>query len=311
MLLLTGATGFIGSKLLKRLLQESYDVCCIRRKTSNIARVKEEYGQCVWIFNEEESMEAVFRDYPIDGVIHCATEYGKEQNDSLKVYQANLFFPYTLFEYARRYHCRFFMNTDTFFEKEIQGLQDIHQAVYQHEYVKSKAVFKHLVLDMIAKTPFPFINLQLEHVYGAGDSKKKFVGYILESFLNQIPYIDLTAGTQYRDWIYVDDVVEAYMTVLKHIDSFQEACFYHAEVGTGRATSVRNFVELAKELSHSDTVCNFGVKAMNDNELMYSCADNRMLLDLGWNPQFDLQKGINQMIRENKYGNNLSGDTYL
>ncbi len=59
------------------------------------------------------------------------------------------------------------------------------------------------------------VNLKLEHMYGPKDDDSKFVTWITNQMLNNISSIDLTEGTQKRDFIYIDDVVDAYMLMLE------------------------------------------------------------------------------------------------
>lgn len=297
MILLTGATGFLGSKLLKRLIAEKYEVICVKRATSDFGRVKELYPCCKWINIDGENVETAFQRYDVETVIHCATNYGRKSEMYLEVYKSNLDFPLTLLKYAQQYGCRYFINTDTFFVKEIDVLWKNNEPVYMDDYVKSKYIFTNIVKDHIGEMELAFINLQLEHIYGPDDGADKFVDYLIRNMLQDVPAIELTEGIQQRDWTFIEDVISAYMVVLEKLESFQERVFYHFEVGTGKGTSLREFVETVKKLTNSTTKLEFGKRQMNVNELDKSWADNRELCKLGWKPCYDIVRGIQQMLK--------------
>lgn len=301
MILLTGATGFLGSKLLRELINKKYKIVCIKRSTSDCSRVKDIFSECEWFDNDEDNIEEVFRKNKIDIIIHCATNYGRIAGEGIKVYDSNLAFPLKLVQYALKYGCKYFINTDSFFVREIQSLWVGNEVVYMDAYAKSKYIFTHIIKDQINEIELAFINLQLEHIYGPGDGKGKFVESLIMNLLNNVPKIELTEGLQKRDWIYVDDVVSAYITVLEKINNFSPKQYYHFEVGTGVETSLREFVEAAKKITNSTTELEFGKRPMNTNELKNSCADNRKLSDLGWIPHYDILSGIKEICKFEGY----------
>ena len=77
-------------------------------------------------------------------------------------------------------------------------------------------------------------------MYGKLDDEKKFFPWILKS-LEQGAEINLTKGGQLRDFIYIDDVVSAYMITIQKAKQLQK--FNEFDVGTGVLTSVRTLVE--------------------------------------------------------------------
>ncbi|EDM2890084.1 CDP-abequose synthase, partial [Salmonella enterica subsp. enterica serovar Typhimurium] len=59
-----------------------------------------------------------------------------------------------------------------------------------------------------------FVNMRLEHVYGPGDGENKFIPYIIDCLNKKQSCVKCTTGEQIRDFIFVDDVVNAYLTIL-------------------------------------------------------------------------------------------------
>ncbi len=74
--------------------------------------------------------------------------------------------------------------------------------------------------------------MKIFHMYGPGDSPNKFIPWLIAQLKNNVPKIDLTAGEQTRDFIYIDDVCTAFKTVCDKMDDIPER-FASFEVGTG------------------------------------------------------------------------------
>lgn len=291
---LTGGTGFLGSKILKMLVEHDDSVVCLKRKSSNMARVVEIQEKCSWVDSDELDFENLFEVEKFDAVIHCATNYGRGQEDCFSTVCTDLCFSIDLLHLASNYNVPFFINTDTCFSRNLCG--NIGGDVYLWNYTASKTFFVEFARHNAEKINCAFVNMCLEHVYGADDGKGKFVDFIFESLCTNVASIELSEGLQKRDWIFVDDVVDAFETILLNKDNFKKGTFFSLEVGTGVATSVADFVGMVKRMSESTTRLDFGKKQMAKGELMFSVADNKNLVKLGWKPQYSLEDGIKKIL---------------
>jgi nucleoside-diphosphate-sugar epimerase len=145
-------------------------------------------------------------------------------------------------------------------------------------------------------TATKFVNLVLQHPYGPGDRPGKFVPAMARQCLTSTGTIDLTPGEQKKDFVYVGDVAEAYQLVLAKAASL--ANFTEFQVGSGKAVSIRHFVELLHRLSHSKAALRFGGLPYRDAEIMFSQADPAPLLALGWRPIVSLEEGLLRLLRD-------------
>ena len=297
-ILLTGATGFLGSSLLKKLINEGFEVICTFRETSDFSRVQAIKNDCLWVESSEVELENIFSDGKIEAIIHCATFYGRNANQFNNVYESNFSFPMMLTKLASKYSVPYFINTDTFFTKEIGASLNFNKKVYMDSYTKSKFIFRETVKCNIEECSFAFINLILEHVYGVDNGKGKFIDFLKNSLVNNVKEIPLSLGSQKRDWIFIDDVVAAYICILRRHSIFKCGEFYNFQVGTGVETSLKEFCIRMKIASKSDAVLKFGAVDMAPNELLDSVANNKDLLKLGWKPITDIEKGIERILRK-------------
>jgi CDP-paratose synthetase len=287
----TGATGFLGASLVHRLLKLNCAVYATKRMQSNLSRYDSSLTQPIWVELEGICFEHFFKTHTVDCIVHCATDYGRKNINPIQTVEANLIWPLKIIHAATGYvSC--FVNTDTILPKDISN------------YSLSKKQFcewLHVYSDKISS-----VNVSLEHFYGPGDDTTKFTSGIINSLLLSKPEILLTSGLQKRDFIYIDDVVDAIVLILKASNLFKNE-FYEFEVGSGEATCIKDFVMLAKTLAgNTSTKLNFGAIPYRKNEMMEVVADISELNKLGWMPNTKLSDGLKNTIKNEKLRLNLA-----
>jgi CDP-paratose synthetase len=109
--------------------------------------------------------------------------------------------------------------------------------------------------------------------------------------------VSLTHGHQKRDFVYLDDVVSAYLKLIEYGRS-HEFSFKTFEVGTGQSVQIRDFAETIKAISNSPTVLGYGDIPYRADEIMDSKADISQLHELGWSPTTYVQEGILKILDE-------------
>ncbi len=285
-ILLTGGTGYLGSKILKKLADEGYNIILLKRSFSNPVRIKEYLKKIRFYDVDRIPLETIFSENSIDMVVHCATNYGRRENDPLQVIEANLLLPLKLLELGKKYRIKCFINTDTILDKRI------------NYYSLSKKQFKDWLF--VYKQDFTCINVALEHFYGSGDDATKFVTYIVHNLLKNVDKINLTKGEQKRDFIYIDDVVSAFLKIIASSDKFGQD-FYEFEIGTRNPLSIKEFVELAKQLSgNKHTFLNFGAIPYRESEVMIYHVNTSEISKLGWRCEYTIEEGLKKMIESEK-----------
>lgn len=288
---ITGVTGFLGSSITRRLLDENYNVIGLKRTTSKIWRIENiKNDPRLSLYDIDKSdPEEIFNNNKIEAIIHTATEYGREKSPLYKILEANLILPIRLAELGIHAGTKLFINTDSYFNKNNNS--------YSHllNYSLSKKSLL-IWLNKISKK-IKIINAVLEHIYGPGDAPSKFVeGIIRKIAVEKVEHISLTHGHQKRDFIYIDDVVEAYSRILK-FGLTHEFSMKTFEIGTGESTEINNLVKQIKILSKSPTILGFGELPYRSDEIMESVADNAELREQGWRPSITLKDGINIILQ--------------
>lgn len=287
-ILMTGCTGYLGSHLLRGLLRLGCIVYCLRRETSNFDRVSDLSSYVTWIDLETTDFTNFFATHQITYVLHCATDYGRKQVDPNGTIEANLILPLKLLHAAAVNGVSAFINTDTILDKDVSNY-----SLSKKQFVDWLDSYSDRIIG---------INVALEHFYGPGDDPSKFVTYIIHSLLSDVESIKLTEGHQSRDFIYITDVISAFLTLLKNVHTFKKG-YYRYEVGSAQPVEIRKFVELAKEICQSNkTYLDFGAIPYRKNELMTSDVNISKLSALGWSPEVPLLDGLKNTIEIEKKG---------
>lgn len=289
--ILTGATGFLGSHFLADFIRENHQVIIIKRKSTNLDLISQQFGKLeAW---DVEQLEDLFVCHPdVDAIIHAATDYGHGDLNTTVTFWANEAFPMKLLTLAIQHKISTFINIDTFFSSA--------KLTYDHlsAYTLSKRQFKEWGRYCADNNKISFANLQIFHLYGPGDSHKKFVPNIVTRCLNG-GEVDLTDGIQERDFIYISDAVSA-IKIIVGVEAGREPGYRHYDIGTGSPICIRDFVEKVKHFCCSSVKLNFGVLPIRKGEFQTSCADTAVLRSLGWLPRVSIEMGIQYVVDDIK-----------
>jgi CDP-paratose synthetase len=284
-ILLTGANGFLGSYLLEALIQKGYDTIVLKRTTSNLWRILHLNGLYKAYDVDVDPVEKAFQENRIDVVIHTACCYGRKGESIKDVVESNLIYSLRIIDACIKYNTDTFFNTDTLLQKHL------------NVYTLSKKQFVEWL--KLYSLNINVINLKLEHVYGPKDDISKFVPWILEEFKKNVPEIKLTKGEQMRDFVYIYDVVDAFMKVIENVSN----CLGYNEIdiGTGELVTLREFIENLHEKFYlkfelGRVHLGFGLLQYREGEIMIPKLDNTKLLNLGWRPRFNYKRGIDDYL---------------
>ncbi len=257
-ILITGPTGFLGSRLVRQFADLGRSVVVVAQKAADPWRLRG-YLERIGVCYAEDDIDEAFSKHPVSAVIHTATLYGRNNETRAQVLDANCLFPLRVLESAHRHGTPLFINTDTVLDKNTNA------------YARSKKQFAEWFPEF--SRSMAFINLRLEHMYGEMDDYSKFIPFIIRELLTNVPEIKLTKGEQVRDFIHIDDVAGAYAAVVERGQAFGPG-IYEYDVGTGRPMSIRAVVELLqKATGNTASRLNFGALPYRENELLESRPD--------------------------------------
>jgi nucleoside-diphosphate-sugar epimerase len=152
------------------------------------------------------------------------------------------------------------------------------------------------ILKMYAfQEEFRSIAYRIFTVYGPGSRATQFIPQAIKKLKSKEETVEFGSATIKRDFIYIDDVVNAVVTSLKNTEKFD--LFEPLNVGTGVATPIGDVVKnLAKLLGTSKKI-RFTQNSLGKSDLDH-CADIEKMARLtGWEPNIDLQTGLKKTLK--------------
>ena len=285
---MTGGTGFLGKELVQ-IATSSRDLKLIvlTRFPDMKNRENSSNNLLKFVGSNEESIHRIFQSEKIDGILHMATNYGRKHADFSQVIEINLQLPLMLLEMGAKNGSSHFINIDSFFNKPGNNYFALP------EYALTKKSLSLFLPEYAGRLEIS--NLILEHVYGPNDSPEKFIPYLMREMVSAgVGAIRLSPGNQIRDFIYVKDAALGILKVMEK--KVQHIGIHTFGLGTGIGTTLMDFAESLKRISGSSVYLDFGGVQYSKNEIMYSCADNSSLKELGRSPSYSVPDGISEML---------------
>jgi len=296
--LVTGGAGFIGSHLVDRLIQEGHEVVVVDNlltgKRRNLNKEARFYKQDI----QSSRLERVFsRERPLL-VMHLAAQVDLRRSveDPIFDAQVNILGTLNLLEQAVKYGTRKVIFSSS--GGAIYGEQDVFPAPESHPirplspYGISKLNGEQYLAYYQRVSGIQHVILRYSNVYGPRQDPEGEAGVVAivtgKMLAGEQPIINGN-GRQTRDFVFVDDVVEANLAVMgKEVQGIYN-------VGTAEETSVNDLFRLLVELT------NAGCKELHGpakkGEQARSVVDiSRLRQELGWEPKVPLREGLKRTV---------------
>jgi UDP-glucose 4-epimerase len=297
----TGATGFIGSRLTRRLVEDGYTVGVLIRNGSDPKRLADLFENLLVFtgdIRDGNEISRIISDFSPDCIIHLVTYYAVEHvpTEVEVMVDTNVKGTINLLDAARQHGVKLFINTSSsaVFEQKNQQLSETDPVNPQNLYAVTKYQAEIASGFYALNYGVDAISLRVFPPYGPGDHDRRLIPYIIRSFLDgKSPA--LTTGLQRWDYLYVDDLVNAYLAVLQKYPFSN-----HHEVmniGTGYPVSIRDLVTAIMKKMGVAFPLVWGSIPHRKNEVWFNSADIRKAQELlGWVPLTGLDEGLGRTI---------------
>ncbi len=298
-MLVTGARGFIGQWLCEKLVRHGARVTALDRSTTSSPRIPP--SDCLdYVTLDVSDLDSLInlinRD-AIDTVIHLAatnvnTGAGISPYD---VYEANLRGTYALLEAGRRA-----ITTPAFVFSSSREVDDCWTADSSrrfHPYMTSKASAELCARAFDDTYGMACAIVRLDNVYGGGDTnwRRLIPGTIKSVLMNETPVIR-SDGLLERDYVYIDDAVDAFMGVAYDMKESRKLGQIF-RVGSGTGTNARRIVELVLHAANrNDLGVNILGEAVSERVDAIS-GPGKELAALGWRAGVSVETGINLAVK--------------
>jgi nucleoside-diphosphate-sugar epimerase len=285
-ILVTGATGFVGYHLVKRLTQDN-NVYCIVRKNSKLAKL-EKLTKIQFIYYEGNltSLLSQLQGINIDLTYHLASlfiaEHKSDQIDDL--IDSNIKFPTHLLEALTLLGKTSLVNTGTAWQNYTDNDYDPVCL-----YAATKECFENIIKYYHEAHKLNCITLRLYDTYGPEDERKKLF-YLLNDLKVTGRELDMSPGEQKLNLVYIDDVIDAFLLagerILTSLTTINEVYGIYVD----EEYTLREVVHSYEQVNKCKLNINWGKRAYRTREVMHPVYKFSRLA--GWQPTFSLIDGL-------------------
>jgi len=298
--LVTGGAGFVGGHLCRRLIKDGHTVVCFDDlSTGSLDNLKDVKDQITFVqgdCNNYEELEAIFKNHPIDTVFHYAAIVGVKRTleDPIAVLN-DVEGIRNILELSRLNNVKkvvFSSSSEVYGEPvEIPETEDGHVNA-KLPYAVVKLIGEKLLEAYHQMYGLNTTSLRFFNVYGPGQESSAY-GFVVGIFIRQV--LDGKAptifgdGTQTRDFVYIDDNIEAAIRVMETLETAGEVI----NVGTGRPMTILDLAEDVIQLAGKEG--EMKPEFMDDvrNDIKHRFPDvGKMQRLLNFRPQYKLIDGL-------------------
>jgi len=320
MILVTGGAGYIGSHVVKKLLELDEDVIVLdnlstgfQKTIATLQKIKE-FDFINLDLKEFEKIESLFEKYDINTIIHFAafSQVGESIKNPLKYYMNNTINTINLIKIASKYKVKKFIFSSTaatYGEPVFTNVNLIDETLvtnpinpYGHSKLMSEQVIKDeaKVNGNLKYIIFRYFNVagadisdtdNIDPIIGEShDPETHLIPLVLKTALQKRDSISIFGndyntfdGTCIRDYIHVDDLADAHIKAIDYLDDNESDIF---NCGYGHGYSVNEIVQSVKDVTNKNFTILQEKRREGDPAILVS-NNNKIKRKMNWIPKYD------------------------
>jgi len=300
--LVTGGAGFIGSHLTKKLVEEGNDISIIDNlntgKEKNLESIKNKIDFVKGSILDIELLEKLTKD--VDGVYHQAALASVQDSffKSDEYHDVNVNGTENILKLAKQYNFKVvYASSSSVYGNPVRiPIRESDEKNPINPYAETK-LKKEELAQKYSEMGVKVIGLRYFNVFGKGQSKE-YAGVLklfLERIRDKLPPKINGDGTQFRDFVYVGDVVNA--NIMSMNSDVNHAFF---NVGTNTSITILDLAKIIIKFAKLDLEPIFGPALEGDVQKTIANID-LIKEKIGWKPSVILEEWINEIISMNKF----------
>jgi len=297
--LISGATGFIGANLCRRLLNEGHEIHCLVRPeyaSWRIEAILKDINIHLVNLDDAEKLALTISRIRPEWVFHLATHGAYSwQTDLARIMQTNLMGTIHLVEACIKTGFEVFINTGSSSEYGIKdhAPSEIEWTDPNSYYAVGKASATLYCRYSAKRYHVNIQTVRLYSVFGPFEEPGRLIPNIVINGLNGAlpPLVDPEIC---RDYIYVEDVEDAYLLMAGR-SCGENGGIYN--LGTGIQISLHQVVDTARRIFNLSVKPQWGTMQKHDWDTKIWKADNtKISRELGWQPNFTFEQGLQNTV---------------
>lgn len=279
----TGATGFLGFSLARRLVQDGWRVVALtRRDDAKLPQGAERFNI------PPEKLPGLMMEVSPDAVFHLAADVVPEHKmeQVAEILEANIKLGTWIGESMAASGCDILVNVGTSWQ-HYNGEEYNPVCLYAATKQAMQDIFRFYCEAQGVRT----INLILADNYGPGDPRRKLWPRLVEASLGAP--LDLVSGEYPVDLLHVDDVVEAFIIAAGRLQSREGADWETWSVSSGARLSLKSIVGIFEQACGRKLDLNWGVYPYRKREMKQTWEGPVLP---GWTPKISLEEGFRKLL---------------
>ncbi|MED0939801.1 NAD(P)-dependent oxidoreductase [Bacillus mobilis] len=302
--LITGGYGFIGSHLVRRLLNLQANIVLLIRTSSNSWRLNDILKNIetyeIDIRDKKQVQDAIKKVNP-DYIFHLAA-YGvnSAHTDYMHAIEANIIGTCNIIQAAKLVNCKkiIHMGSSSEYGNKMEPIHENMLLTPVDIYGSTKAAATILAHQIASENNINLITLRPFGIFGEAEEPHKIFSYIILQVL-QNKDVNLTLCNQLRDYCYIENIIDACILAVENT-TVQNDIF---NIGSGNIYPLKHYVELLFKHLNTNSRPNYGAISSRTNERWIPEADvHKIKESLSWEPRINIEEGIIKTI--NWYKNN-------
>jgi UDP-glucose 4-epimerase len=301
--LVLGGAGYIGSHAVYQLVEKGYRTIVVDNlQTGHEGAIHKDAIFYKGDIRDKVFLRSVFEKESIDGVIHFAANslVGESMENPLKYFDNNVYGTQVTLETMKEFgvkHIVFSSTAATYGEPEQVPITEDMVTNPANAYGETKLAMEKMMRWCDEAYGIKFVSLRYFNVAGARtsgeigedhDPETHLIPIILQVALEQREHItifgedyDTPDGTCIRDYIHVDDLIEAHLLALNYLKETGESNIFN--LGSSQGFSVKEMIDAARKVTGHPIPAKVGERRAGDPSKLIASSDKAKSV-LGWNP---------------------------
>lgn len=312
-ILVLGGAGYVGSHAVYQLKDQGFEVVVVDNlQTGHRDAIHPEARFYEGDIRNREFLRSVFEKENIEAILHFAANslVGESMTEPLKYFDNNVFGTQVVLEMMKEFGVKYIVFSSTaavYGEQKVVPITEAAATIPTNTYGETKLTMEKMMAWCEKAFDLKYVSLRYFNVASARSDgqigedhnpETHLIPVVLEAALGKREAVtvfgddyDTADGTCVRDYIHVEDLIDAHILALRYLQKGGESNVFN--LGSSQGFSVKEIVETAKEVTGIDIPVKMGDRRSGDPSTLIASSEKAKQV-LGWNPS---RTSIHEIIK--------------